>query len=642
MPEEIKRSIGDKRTDFENIRRDMVSRAEAAGDGLLELSISSDTPIEDFPGEFLALDHSPNSVRMERIQTAGVGRDRHDGPQVCAVERAELDANKLRVAVRFCSDENSQNFERDSREGTRKNVSVDAKVHAAVLVELRDDGSELWRAIDWEPLGFAFEPYPADISVGVTRSAESEPKIKRKKAKPMPEETTQTDEQSVSIADLRREIEAEVRRDVESQVRDNAISNVTANAVKVLELGEKYNCPDLAREAIQKGWPIEEFQGKLIERGTEKKAPVGRQSADADRIGCTDDEAQQFSILRAARTVFAGKPLDGIEGEMSAAVAKQIGRECQAHGFFVPKEVRRLQNIVQGDVSRHLISRAMTAGNFLTGGATVPDQMMDMIELLRNMALVFAMGARRMDDIVGDIVFPRQTSGSTITDKSETGTSLETTLGTDDIKGTPHRLTAFIEATRQLLAQSSQDVEAWIREDLMVQTALKLDFNALFGTGADAQPIGIANTTGVGGVTFGAAATREKIIEFETDVNVANALMGMLGYVTSPAAAGKLKNKAVDAGSGKFVWEGSVIDGILNNYKAMSSNQIPATGTYANRMIFGNWRDLLILFWAGTEIIVDPYSNKKDGKIDIQIERMYDIVVRHAESFSVSTDSAAQ
>lgn len=647
MPEAIKRTIGESRTDFEPIRRQMVSRAEDAGDGLLELSISSDTPIEDWPGEFLILDHSPNSVRMERIKTAGVGRDRHHGPQVCAVERAELDANKLRVAVRFCSDDNSQNFERDSREGTRKNVSVDANVHSAILVEQREDGSEVWRAIDWEPLGFAYEPYPADISVGVTRSADSDPeqkkpKIQRTKAKPMPDEITTEDPASISIADLRLEIEGEVRRSVEKDVRENTIKSVSANTTKVLELGSKYKCEDLAREAIKNNWSIEEFQGKLIERGAEKKAPIGRQSTDADRIGCSDDEAKQFSIIRAARTVFEGKTLDGIEGEMSTAVAKQIGRDAQAHGFFVPKEVRRLQNMVQGDVSRQLIGRAMTAGNFLTGGATVPDQMMDMIELLRNMALVFAMGARRMDDIVGDIVFPRQTSGASILDKSETGTPIETELGTDDIKGTPHRLTAFIAATRQLLAQSSQDVEAWIREDLMLQTALKLDFNALFGTGADAQPIGIANTTGVGGVTFSTTATRAKIIAFETAVNVANALMGTLGYVTSPAAAGALKNAKVDSGSGKFLWEGPVVDGILNNYKAMSSNQVPASGTYASRMIYGNWRDLLVLFWAGTEIIVDPYSAKKTGKIEIQIERMYDLVVRHPESFAVSSDSAAQ
>jgi HK97 family phage major capsid protein len=172
----------------------------------------------------------------------------------------------------------------------------------------------------------------------------------------------------------------------------------------------------------------------------------------------------------------------------------------------------------------------------------------------------------------------------------------------------------------------------------MKQLALQLDTEALYGTGADGQPIGLVNQTGINSITYGAAATWAKVVEHETTVEVDNALLGALAYLTSPSAKGKWKTKSKDTGSGMFIWA----DNMVNGYPAVSSNQIPATGTYANRSIFANWSDMLVGFWSGMEIIVDPYTQKKDGKIEIQIEQMWDTALRHPESFSLSTDSAAQ
>lgn len=640
-------AIGTERTDFgdEPLQRSFaadISRAEGS-DALLELSISSDKPLPDFYNTLLILDHNPGSIRMERLQSAGVGRDRHFGDQVCAVERAWLDANKLRVAVRFCTDERSQAIERDADAGTRKNVSVDATIHRAVLEEIRDDEVEIWRALDWEPKGFAWEPYPQDITVGVNRSAETPKKnIQRKKDTTMPDEnkTNAPTESGLDFAELKRQMKAEAKEEIRNDIHVELSRGFADKTTKIMELADKYNQTELAREAIKENWGIEKFQAMLIERGASARTPVGQQSANADRVGCTREEAQQFSIMRAARLAFAGKPLDGIEREMCDEVSRNLGRDPQANGFFLPREVRDLAMPVESAMGA--IARTMAAGDFLKGGSAVPTIKMDMIELLRNLAVVFAMGATRMDDIVGDLSFPRQTSGADVKDKSETGTSEETDQGTDDVKATPHRLTAFTAVTRQLMAQTSSDVEAWVREDLIIQAALQLDFNAMFGLGSGGASLGVYNTPGVGNVTFGASPTRAKIIEFETKVNVGNALMGSLGFVTSPAAAGKLKDTKVDAGSGKFLWDGSVVDGMLDAYKAMSTNQVAATGTYANRLLFGDWRQLMVIFWAGTEIIVDPYSAKKTGKVEIQIERMYDTIIRHPESFCTSTDSAAQ
>lgn len=616
-PQEIKRSFA-------------IERAEEDGDKLVKLSVSSEAAIEDSPGRFLILDHSPNSVRMERIKKAGVGRDRHGGRQVCSVERAELEGGKLQVWVRFCNDAEAQDFRRDVVEGIRRNVSVDALAFSAILVEEREDG-EVFRATDWEPLGFAFEPYPADINVGVGRSLESKNEapniiIQRKEKQAMPEEN------NVSLEQLRDEIRAEERAKISRELAEaKSATQSNETHAKMFKLARKYGCEELAEKAVESGQSLDNFQNQLLEQIDIKRTaePVGRQNPDASKAGISDEEAKQFSIVRACRGALSGK-LDGFEAEMNQEISRKLGRSPQQGGFFVPAEV---------SAQRMAVSRTtMAAGNFATGGATVPTEHQSMIELLRNMTVLDKVGARTLNDLSGDLAFPRQTAGSTILNKAETGSSAETNPTLDDLKATPHRLTAYVPFTRQLLAQSSEDVEAMLREDLMLQAAIKMDSEALFGDGAAGAVKGLFAVSGTKSLTYGAAATWAKVVEHESLIETANALMGSLAYITSPTAKGKWKTKSKDAGSGRFIWENNLV----NEYMAVSSNQIPSTGTYANRSIFGNFRDMLICMWAGMEIIVDPYTSRKEGTIEIQIEKMWDLVIRHPESFSLSSDSAAQ
>ncbi len=604
-----------------------ITRAVSDGE-LIKMSVSSETEIEDWPGQILILDHSLESVRMERIKKAGVGRDRHFGRQLCSVERAEIEDQKLQVWVRFCNDDDAQAFRKDVMDGIRRNVSIDANVHRATLVEQRDN-AEVFRAIDWEPLGFSFEPYPADINVGVGRSLENKPTAPAIITRTKQEEATMPD---LTLEQIREEVRAEEKAKIARELHD-AKSAVQSNEVhaKILKLARKYGCEDLAESAIESGMSIDKFQAQLLEKVDLSRAaePVARLNPDSGRAGISETEAKQFSILRACRMAAAGR-LDGFEAEMSQEISRKLGREPQAGGFFVPAEV--------SEISMPVRRATMAAGNFATGGATVATETRSMIELLRNMTVVERAGARVLNDLVGDVSFPRQTAGSTISSKAETATATETNATTDDIKGTPHRLTAFVPFTRQLLAQSSTDVEAWLREDLMTQAAIQMDYQCLFGTGAAGQVKGVALTTGIKTLTYGAAATWAKVVEHETVIDTANALMGSLAYVTSPSAKGKWKTKSKDAGSGQFIWQNNLV----NEYAAYATNQIASTGTYANRSFFANWRDMLILMWSGMEIIVDPYSAKKTGQIEIQIEKMWDMILRHPESFSMSTDSAAQ
>ena len=73
------------------------------------------------------------------------------------------------------------------------------------------------------------------------------------------------------------------------------------------------------------------------------------------------------------------------------------------------------------------------------------------------------------------------------------------------IRDRPKDIAVFTEVTRRAMQQSTPSVEALSRSDLAIQVALGIDLAVLYGTGANGQPTGIANQTGIGTLDFGDA-----------------------------------------------------------------------------------------------------------------------------------------
>jgi HK97 family phage major capsid protein len=326
----------------------------------------------------------------------------------------------------------------------------------------------------------------------------------------------------------------------------------------------------------------------------------------------------------------------GFEREVSNEIARKLGR--QASGFFMPTNLRMPDNMGQRAVN--------VAGTDNVGGFTVATELQSVIDLLRARMMTRALGARVLTGLQGDIAFPRITGGAALSwvgenPGSEVG---ESNLAFDQVVLTPKTAQASIPVSRQLLVQSSFDVEMMIRSDLATVGALGLDLAAINGSGSSNQPTGILNTSGIGAVaggTNGLAPTWAHIVDLETQVAIDNADLGSLAYLTNSKVRGKLKTTEKASSTAQFVWE----NGELNGYRAEASNQVPgnltkgtATGV-CSAIIFGNWNDLIIGEWGAMEIIVDPYSLKKKGLVELTSIMMADVAVRHPESFASMKDA---
>ena len=109
-----------------------------------------------------------------------------------------------------------------------------------------------------------------------------------------------------------------------------------------------------------------------------------------------------------------------------------------------------------------------------------------------------------------------------------------------------------------------------------------------------------------------------------------NADIGTLAYLTNARARGALKTTEKASNTAQFIW---APDNTVNGYRCEVSNQVEGTAASTEDYFFGNWADLLVGFWSGLDLTVDPYSNSTSGTVRVVALQDVDVAVRHPESF---------
>ena len=362
-------------------------------------------------------------------------------------------------------------------------------------------------------------------------------------------------------------------------------------------------------------------------------APVEQAKQGDEKLGLDEKEIRRYSLVGAINRLAEGRGLEGLEKAASEAEAKRLGRDPA--GFFVPMEI----------LTRARERRANTVGVASEGGYTVgvDNDYSNMVELLRNQSHILGLGARVLTGLKNDVSIPRVLTGATAYWVSESGSITQSNATFGQIGMKPRRLGASVPYSKQFLAQSGLSVDSFVRDDILGAFGVELDRVAINGAGAT-EPLGILNMASgdrATSVTFGAAATWAKVLEFETNVATANAL-GLPGaeyaYLTTPGTRGKWKAAVKVASQAVFLWENG---DMVNGYQARATNQFPTSGT-TNQVIFGQFGQVVYGEWAGVDVTVDPYTSARTGQVNVTIQKFVDMVVRKGKAFAISTDSGAQ
>ena len=220
------RKLSQLRTDLQgkSFKRDFTFKREAVDEEkrTVEVAFSSEKPVLRWFGKEI-LDQSPSSVRLERLNNGGaVLVDHRTSDHVGVIESARIDDDKVgRAILRFGRSQRADEIFKDVVDGIRSLVSFMYIMHDLRLESSSDDEEDIYRSTDWEPLEISIVSIPADETVGVGRSLETnvEEKVKQAKevrkmegATQVPEEQSAGQLSQAALAELERSAKAEQRQ----------------------------------------------------------------------------------------------------------------------------------------------------------------------------------------------------------------------------------------------------------------------------------------------------------------------------------------------------------------------------------------------------------------------------------------------
>ena len=573
-------------------KRSEVVEFDSVEDRTFEFPFSSEYPVARYFGNEI-LSHEPKAADLSRLNDSAPLLFNHNPDRVIGVvERAYIDGKRRRgyARVRFSRNAFAQEILSDVKDGILRNVSFGYSID-----KMEERGSGDFVATAWSPYEISVVSVPADKTVGIGRSLE--PTDDAASAAPTPDPLPVMETTTPDLAVVRAEA-AEAER--------SRISDISA-------LCDKHNMADLGRQLIESGRSIDEARAAVLDKMNIPQEPVNMSAAE---IGLSEKESRSFSFLRAIN--YLSNPTDrsareaaAFEIEASEAAATKLGR--QSRGITVPQEVlRRDLNVGAATAGGNLVATELDAGSF--------------IDLLRNASALDQAGATVLTGLTGNVAIPRQSGAATAYWVAESGSPTESQQTVDQVSLVPRTVAAYTDFSRRLMIQSSIDVENMVRNDLARVIALKIDAAGLYGTGASNEPLGLKFTTGIGTEDFAAdAPTFAEVVALESDVATANALLGSPVYLMNAAMRGNLKTTKKDAGSGIFIME----NGEVNGYRGVLSNQVAS-----NDLWFGNFADLIIGYFSGLDLMVDPYTHSTSGTVRVVAMQDCDIAIRHPESFS--------
>ncbi len=380
---------------------------------------------------------------------------------------------------------------------------------------------------------------------------------------------------------------------------------------------------------------LAELDGKL-----QRQATIDDMERRAARVPADRAEQQferqcaEFSIRAAvAATIFPNVDA-GREREVSQELARRSGRRF--NGIAVPTRGLSLNGPMRdalGHREQRVISSTTPAAG--PGGALIPLVLdpTQYIDVLRPAMVVRALGARVLSDLTANLDLPRMT-GATSYGWFAENTAIPTSDETfDRVSLRPRHAGAILTVSRNMIQQSSPDIEAIIRDDLAQVLARAVDSAAIPGAGTAIEPLGIITDASVPSLPTAlpasGAAVYDAIADLITLLGTANALRGSLGFLVNAALRGGL-SKAKDAYGRPYLF-----DVLFQGYPYQVTN-LALDSAGAHPIIFANWNDLVIGMWSEIDLLVNPYSDSafSSGNVQLRGAMTIDVAKRQEMSFA--------
>ena len=346
----------------------------------------------------------------------------------------------------------------------------------------------------------------------------------------------------------------------------------------------------------------------------------------------TEDEEKEFNSLKEQidnkKTEL--KELEDKLSEYERMVPKEEEvKECekeeknQRNKSMKKSLVKELRNAIDNNIKTITVN-AETRAMQVTGGGGVHDSVVEteidgILEPLYANSVLSQLGARWYTGLPkGDVQVPIMSAGQVgwateIAAAQATGNTFTTK------KLQPKRLTAYVDISKQLIAQDTIGVEAAIRRDIVNALNDKLQ----------ATILGVEDKTDVkpAGIFYNVSETTinnyKDLCKFEAGLDDAN-INGERKYLMGNTAKATFRSMVKGNNNTGMVLEANQMDG---------TPMINTSSVSTNKFAYGDFNYLAIGSWGDLDITVDQYTQAANGCIRLVINAFFDAVILRPEAF---------
>lgn len=422
---------------------------------------------------------------------------------------------------------------------------------------------------------------------------------------------------------------------------------------------------------IQEGLPIEEARAEALQmlQRANQQTPVSSipltetaqygRSVTNNFIGLSQRDLTEYSftrLLAASCNLIEEKSL-GLEKDVHQQLLKGVDKEDRGkiRGLLVPAD------IFTGNTRNFVNQRAAYAvGANSTGGFTVATEVSSFIEALRPLSVSLMLGAKVLSGLQGNQQIPVQADTSDVFWVPENGALTQSESTFSALTLTPRTFGIMSKFSRQMLLQSTLDVEMMVRTDFIKGMSQGLDAAIIGGSGTSNQPTGILNNSGCQTYTVsaanGASLSYDDLVNIEALAASANGLSQNFAWVSNSNLRKTLRKTPFQGSGveGNFIWKeisesmaqagydtsifGKVLGYLWATTNNVPSNFVKGSSSSLNGLVYGDWSNVLVGAWGQLEILSNPYSEDdfSRGRTAIRALQSVDVGVKNPESFVVA------
>ena len=356
------------------------------------------------------------------------------------------------------------------------------------------------------------------------------------------------------------------------------------NAEDIKALAKAHNKEDFGARAVATNMQYDTFKRALLEEVASQPISFG-----------TDMPKSNYSLARAIQGVALGN-LDGEEAEFHQEMERQRGKLGEGK----------------------LYTRAMTASNssFMSSSYS-----QNVIQSLKSSGLYRELGVRVENINDGKFVYPRESAFSStamydLNNSNEISAS-DPTL--DSVTLEAKALAGLTVLSRNLLAQESVNLEAYVQDSLINSMNRTLDAQILVGSGSGANFNGVVNSAGNAETYSGSMAFADlldAINKIQADgINVSNC-----AFVMHPDEFKTFVNTDRGTDSGNYVVNAELQNGSHMNGRCLGIPVYVNDQMTSGQAVLGDFSRSVVGFHGGGAILeIDNFYDFARGSVAVRL-----------------------